>query len=531
MTETLIKGFNYVPSPTGIKFHESDAVVKLVVGPFGSGKTCMIMNDALFYCLSQAPAPDGVRYSCIGVVRGTYPELVSTTRPSIEEVFPAQFGSIRMGGSPLRGTYRFPVGDGPYDYVAEGRAWQPGDGTWVQADFVLQALQSAQDTDKIRSANWSFAIINEATSVDYEVVAAVLGRIGRFPSQDMGGCSYAGLLIDSNQPPPGHFLLDMMAHPEPNWLVLKQPPAAFKQVSSEGDVHYELNTGAENLRNLGAKRKPDDFDTWSKDKQEEFLRQKGLDYYGNQIKAWELEGRQDKIDSLFCMLDVPMRDGKPVFPLFNMDLHVARAELAPVPYHTTIIGYDTSGVHPACVFMQEQNGKWMVTDEIYGDGLGMEAFLEQALLPLIASRYANCDIVVSCDPANARDSYTGLSPAEHLRARGLNVVMPATNSPKTRVNAVDNLLNKNVGGLLISPQCAVLIRAMQGGYRYRRLRVTGTYENIYDAKPEKNSYSHIADALQYACLYIVREHVENDADGAEIKKTLGQRRAVLRRVM
>lgn len=89
-TQTVtVQGFNYIPSPTGMKFHESDAFVKLVVGPYGSGKTCMIMNDALYYCLNQAPAQDGVRYTRIGVVRGTYPELVSTTRGSIIEVFPA----------------------------------------------------------------------------------------------------------------------------------------------------------------------------------------------------------------------------------------------------------------------------------------------------------------------------------------------------------------------------------------------------------------------------------------------------------
>ena len=113
-TQTVtVQGFNYIPSPTGMKFHESDAFVKLVVGPYGSGKTCMIMNDALYYCLNQAPAQDGVRYTRIGVVRGTYPELVSTTRGSIIEVFPRNFGDIRAGGLPILGTYEFPVGDGP----------------------------------------------------------------------------------------------------------------------------------------------------------------------------------------------------------------------------------------------------------------------------------------------------------------------------------------------------------------------------------------------------------------------------------
>ena len=60
-----IPDFQYIPTATGLKFHDSDAKIKLVFGPYGSGKTCMIMNDAKFYALAQAPAPDGVRYAKI----------------------------------------------------------------------------------------------------------------------------------------------------------------------------------------------------------------------------------------------------------------------------------------------------------------------------------------------------------------------------------------------------------------------------------------------------------------------------------
>lgn len=527
---TIIADFNYVPTPTGLQFHESDALVKLVDGPFGSGKTCMIMNDAKYYCLSQAPAPDGVRYTRIGVVRGTYPELTSTTRNSILEVFPQQFGTVRSAGSPILGHYRFPVGDGPYDYLAQGRPWHEGDGTIADVEFALQALQTAQDAEKIRSANWTFAIINEATSVDFEVFSAMLGRIGRYPSENMGGCTYAGILIDTNQPPQGHWLLSIYRNPPSNYLILHQPPAAFKHIDEQGNVTYELNQNAENLRNLGAKKKPDDFHTWPKDQQDKFLHDKGLEYYDNQIKALELRGRQDMIDSLFCMLDVPMRDGKPVFTLFNVDVHVSRAPVPVIPYKGVIVGYDTSGIHPACVFMQEQGDTWVVLDELYGEGLGMEAFIEQAFLKLIAEKYSTNTIIVSCDPANAKDSYTGLAPSQHLQEHGFQVYMPKTNDPKTRIRAVDLLLNKRAGGLLISCNCNLLINAMQGGYRYKKLRVMGSVEEAYDPKPEKNNYSHIADALQYACLSIQRDDFFN-YDVRPVMREVSRRRNVLRRIM
>lgn len=527
----FVQDFNYIPTKTGLAFHESDAFVKLVFGPYGSGKTCMIMNDAKFYALSQAPSPDGIRRTRIGVVRGTYPELASTTRGSIMEVFPAQYGTIRQGGAPIHGLYRFPVGDGPYDYIRLGQPWQPGMGTICQVEFVLQALQVADDAEKIKSANWTFAIINEATSVDYEILTAVMGRVGRYPTENMGGCSYAGVLIDSNQPPQGHFLLNMKANPEDNWDIFEQPPAAFKIEDDLGNVSYEVNHDAENLYNLGAKRKPDDFNEWTEEAQLKFLHDKGMDYYRNQIAAWKLEGRTDKIDSLFCMLDVPMRDGKPVWPMFKYDVHVAKSVIEPVSHSTVIIGYDTSGIHPAAVLFQMIQGHWAIVDEIYGEDMGLEAFVEQALMPLLLSKYIKCNYIVSCDPANAKDAFTGLAPSTHLEQKGLQVFMPKTNDPKTRIRAVDQMLNRSVGGLIVSPHCHLTIKAFQGGYRYKRLRLMGSVSAAYDAKPEKNNHSHIADAIQYGTLYIVREENHIERKATYIVKQLSHRRRILRKVM
>lgn len=526
----VVEGFKYVPTETGIKFHESDAKIKLVVGPFGSGKSCMLMNDALFYCLAQKPAPDGVRYTRIAVIRGTYPELQSTTRKSLEEVFPSAFGSMNASGAPISGHYFFPVGDGSYDYKEQGRPWQEGDGTYCNVEIEMYAVPDEPATHKVRSLSVSFALINEGTSVTKEVVAALMGRVGRYPPESMGGCSYSGILIDTNQPVQGHFLLDYIEHPLPGWAIFKQPPAVFKHEHDDRTVTYEVNRNAENLCNLGSAKKPDDFDLWDEQHKHEWLIQRGMSYYQTQIDTWLKGGRDDMVDSLFCMMDVPVQDGKPVFTLFNYKIHVAHDEIQPIPYKNVIVGYDTSGIHPATVFMQDHNGKWVVLDELYGEDMGMEAFLDKALMPLISTKYYNCNLVVSCDPANAKDSYTGLSPSQHLQERGLPVYMPKTNDPKTRVNAVESLLNKNVGGLLISSNCKFLIKAMQGGYHYKRMRLTGSVENAYDSRPEKNKYSHIADALQYAALCVQRDDYVNYDARPMMRETI-RRRSVLRRIM
>ena len=53
-------------------------------------------------------------------------------------------------------------------------------------------------------------------------------------------------------------------------------------------------------------------------------------------------------------------------------------------------------------------------------------------------------------------------------------------------------------GMVIGPKCMYLRRGLAGGYKYRRLQVSGTEK--YVDKPDKNIYSHVCDAAQYLML-------------------------------
>ena len=61
---------------------------------------------------------------------------------------------------------------------------------------------------------------------------------------------------------------------------------------------------------------------------------------------------------------------------------------------------------------------------------------------------------------------------------------------------LEHLSRRRGAGLLISPSCPWLIQALDWGYRNRK-QANGQAT----ATPEKNHYSHIADALQYSCLH------------------------------
>lgn len=500
--------FPYVASPTGVKFHDCDSYVKMICGPYGSGKSCCCAMDVLYNACAQEPAPDGVRYSRVGVVRSTYPELISMTRKSLLEVLPPECGSITSAGAPLRGFYLIPLPDG----------------TTVNLELHLLALANAEDCSKVLSANWSFCWINEATGVAAEVFTAITTRIGRYPSAAQGGVRWGGIMMDFNMPARGTWLAEYCQHPESNWTVFMQPPAATRITDADGKPLYEVNDKAENLWNLGSKEAddPEDFPA----------EERGKRYYRNQIQALLKNGREDVVMNMYCMLDVPIIEGKPVYSAFNRLRHVADHVLEPKPFSNVIVGIDQSGIHPAACVLQYIDGKWCVLDEIYAEGEGFEVFLHGMLIPLLRNRYATCTVVAAIDPSNQRDSWQAVTPRQRLEDVGIEAVTEYTNAPKSRIQAVEYMLNLDYGGLLVSPACELLIRGFVSEYRYRRLRASGTLgAPAYTPTPEKNDASHIHDALQYAALLVAQGDSTTLADTAVFSKKLSERRSALSRIL
>jgi hypothetical protein len=288
-----------------------------------------------------------------------------------------------------------------------------------------------------------------------------------------------------------------------------QPPAVFKDIAEDGTVSYRTNPDAENLENLKG----------------------GTGYYARQVALRLSEGRDDIIDSLFCQLDVVMRDGKGVFPMFKPDLHIAKGRLEPIDYQPLVVGFDSSGLHPAAVMVQHQVDHWCVIDELAGYEGGLQAFFENGLVPLLRGKYNRCEVVISCDPANARDNYFGLAPTEHLTEYGFSVDLPVTNEPTVRIRAVSTMLNKNEGGLLVSPHCKQTIAALSGGYHFKRMKLVGAVENVFSTRPEKNEASHIADSLQYACMFIVKDTYRKSGMVHTYDRKLSDYHKLLRSVM
>ena len=148
----------------------------------------------------------------------------------------------------------------------------------------------------------------------------------------------------------------------------------------------------------------------------------------------------------------------------------------------------------------------MVLDELMGEGMGIKRFCNDMLLPLLSTKYAGMQVMGSGDPTGSSRSPTDETTCFEIlwsKEIGLNNVIPAeTNSLVARVEAVSHYLNKLVDGMpgiVISPNCQILRKGFNGGYR--RKRVPGA-ENSFSQNPEKNYWSHLQDALQYLCMFI-----------------------------
>lgn len=480
MADTVL---NYKASPTGVKFHTSDAFVKGIMGPFGSGKSVTVCWDIFMRMKKQAAGSDGIRRTRWIIARNTFSELENTTMATWKDWFPERTFGFISRKPPYRQTIK-------YDDV--------------EAEIIFLALDKPEDQKKLLSFEVTGIWFNEARQIPQELILAALGRVGRYPARkDKPGNvdenqwpSWSGILLDTNPPDDTHWYYK--AAEEDAWAVNndgeKVPPESipikrqwhfFRQPSG-------LSPQAENIENLPG----------------------GIEYYqrmlGGNTKEWvdvHVHGNYGFI-----------KEGMPVYEgYWNPDTMVK--QINKIPGGNIWVGIDSSGRHPATVFLQKSSlGQWQVVREYLADanGVGAERYADQ-LRTFMLSEFPNHEFYEWGDPAgewktqNDERVYFDI-----LKAKGINVkASPGLRIPE-RLETVKSVMGRSINGepgLIIDPSCKVLIRGLNGGYRYRKIS-TATSER-YDEKPEKNRFSDVQDALQYAL-----------CGAGELRKVLGRKKNI-----
>lgn len=430
-----MSSIDYIAAPTLAKFHANDNFVRGIRGPIGSGKSVGMVVEMLKKGMEQQPGPDGIRHSRWAVIRNTYRELQDTTINTFKDWIPQHLCKWHQGSM----TCVLKFND-------------------VEVEFLFRALDRPEDVSKLLSLELTGAWVNEAKEVPKIVIDMIQGRVGRYPNKRNGGPTWWGLIMDTNSPDEDHWWYRIFEEERPeDWMQFAQPSG--------------LSPEAENKENLPPK------------------------YYtrlmGGHDKEWINVFVHGKYGSIM--------DGKPVIPEYNDDIQCLE-EVEYLPGEDIYIGMDF-GLTPAAVLSHKMRGtgQYRVFAEYWSDSMGAKRF-SKVLAADLKSIYNKSAVIGWGDPAGEQRAQTDeRTPFDIVTSEGIPLIPTYTNDFTIRREAVakcsTTLVANGQPQLVISPKCRQLRKGLRGGYKFKRVQVTGD-ERFHD-KPDKNMYSHICEGLQY----------------------------------
>ena len=461
--------FKYKPDGEVLKsFMKDSTFFRGIRGPVGSGKSVSCCVEVFRRALEQEKGADGLRKSRWAIIRNTNPQLRTTTIKTWLDWFPESDW----------GRFHWSV---PYTHhIKKGE---------IDLEVIFLALDRPEDVKKLLSLELTGIWINEAREIPKSIIDACTMRVGRYPSMRDGGPSWSGVIADTNAPEEDHWWpimagevpipdhipreqAKMLVKPD-NWSFFTQPCGMLENKDEEGEIQdYKENPKAENQKNILA------------------------NYYSNLIR-----GKTKSWIDVYVMNRLGhIQDGKPVYPMFAGDVHIAKEEIPVAANVPVYVGIDF-GLTPAAVLAQKVRGRWFVQSEIVAIDMGIVRFAE-VLRQELATRFsAASEVIIYGDPAGDFRAQTDESTPFHiLRGAGLRAYPAPSNSVDLRLESVSSQLTKMVEGkpaLLIDRRCPQLIKGFEGGYSYKRIEVSG---ERYADKPDKNMFSHVHDAAQYLFL-------------------------------
>lgn len=190
----------YDAPPTLSSLLDSNAFVRVVMGPIGSGKSSGCVVEILRRASEQAPGPDGVRRTRFAVVRNTYRELQDTTRKTFEQWVPAALGKWNEQDFAFAMKFRD-----------------------VECEVLFRALDRPQDVKKLLSLELTGAYVNELRELPKAILDGLQGRVGRYPSRAQGGPTWWGVWADTNPWHTGHWASKLFRSAPEGHALFRQP--------------------------------------------------------------------------------------------------------------------------------------------------------------------------------------------------------------------------------------------------------------------------------------------------------------------
>ena len=462
MAEAPVVSRVFTPSGPTIKaFMESEALVRGIMGPIGSGKSATCAVDAMRRSAFFPKGPDGIRRPRGVVVRNTYPDLKSTTLETWFQWVPRTFGKVSWAA--------------PITHIVRTAD--------MEMEVLFLALDRDEDVRKLLSLEATWIWFNEARYIPKSIVDAATGRVGRWVPYPAALNAWAGILMDTNPPDTEHWWYRIAEKTDPAMQIeTERLEAELRKMGAlrDGQPLFEffrqpsgLSPQAENLQNL----RKGYYHMSAANKTEDYVKVYIHGEYGFVI------------------------EGKPVYPMFRDSTHTAKEAFEPMTGLPVLVGADF-GLTPAAIFGQRTaDGQLRIFAEIVTDHCGPSRFAE-IVAHFFATRYPGFSIGGAWgDPAGTAGE-EGETYFDILKAKtGWNWRPAPTNDPEIRREAVIGTLNRMVDGkpgFTLSPNCMKLRKGFASGYHFKFVR-TSNGAQMHEA-PAKNDYSHPHDALQYLAL-------------------------------
>jgi hypothetical protein len=349
----------------------------------------------------------------------------------------------------------------------------------IRSEWLFFPLDEPADERRLLSSQLTGAWVNEFTEINVNLIDPLGGRCGRFPRGRFGVPTWSGIIGDSNFPTEGSEWHEFLENHPQQYSIFKQPGG--RSLAAENLPH--LNQTADSIK----------------------LSEDNLIRIGQGRAYYERAAQTRNVDWVRRYVDAEYgRDpsGTAVFASTFVRRYHCVEDVEPVNQKALIIGQDF-GRDPWSVITQlDHRGRLLVLAEAPATDVGLDLHIKSTLRPMLANPiYLGKPVVIIGDPSGRfrRDQYE-YDNFHMLNKLGFRYAYPAaTNDIELRIQAVEYFFGMSIDGgpgILISERgCPNLIAALNGGYRYSK-----TKEGQSKPVPDKNDSSHVADALQYACL-------------------------------
>jgi hypothetical protein len=430
---------NYTAPKTVAAWMNSTAFIRLIIGPVGSGKTTGVLMEILRRAIEQRKGPDGKRRTRWAIVRQTLSQIRMTILLDLLVWF-----------RPIA-TYKVSEQLVTLEFAD------------VVAEIYLIPMEEEDDQKRLLSMQLTGAAINEFIELSPDLVGAISGRCGRYPSKADGGPTWHGIIGDSNAPVIGSDWWKLIEEVRPyDWSVYFQPSG--------------LSPDAENLENL-----PDGYYA-------RLAANPNRDWVRRYVEA---EYGEDP-------------SGSAVFRgSFKRSFHVV-PRLEPVAGKVMLIGQDFGRSPCSLICQPDHMGRLLVLEEVLAEDIGLETHVSRSLKPaLYSERYMGHMFACVGDPSGvAKGNMLEEDSFDVLKRLGIPAFPATTNNIDHRLSSVEQLLHQQRDGgpalVIDESRCPMLVRALNGAYRYGK-----TKAGVTKPLPEKlHPWSDLADCLQYVCLTV-----------------------------